>query len=202
MLTLIVMIASSAITTNQGPRPCIANYLTHYCIVRADIPFGAQAAQLIHAAGQSISEPVSEGTYAIALHVKCEADLRALSERLTTAAIEHALIVESDPPFAGQAMAIGVKPTDRKQLKPFLSSYALVAQPDRAAGVMTRQAGGLNPPERSTHAPLAQPDRASRVMTSKVGGLNPSGCATSPSGLFQRIRRWLGGRNSQTAPSR
>lgn len=155
---------------------CIANtYLTHYCVVRSDLPFGAQAAQLIHAAGQSVTEPLGEGSYAIALHVPNQIELRRLAARLEIAAIPHKVIVESDAPYAGQWMAIGIKPMDRKLLKPLLSSYPLARQP----------------------APLAQPDRAAGVMTRQVGGLNPSGCATSKPGLFQRTRRWLGGKNSQ-----
>lgn len=155
---------------------CIAinQYLTHYCVVRSDLPVGVQAAQLIHAAGQSVSEPLAEGSYAIALHVKSEAELLALSKRLKTAAIDHALVVESDEPYSGQAMAIGINPMDRKPLKPLLSSYPLVR-----------------------NAPVAQSDRAPRVMTSEAGGLNPSGRATSTPGLFQRTRRWFGGKNSQ-----
>ena len=145
---------------------CIAinQYLTHYCVVRADIPFGAQAAQLIHAAGYSVSEPVPDGSYAIALHAKDEAELRALAEKLTAGGIEHKLIIESDPPYAGQAMAIGVRPMDRKRVKPFLSSFALVAQSGRAPGVMTREVSGSNPAKRA-----------------------------KPCGPVQRMRRWFGG---------
>src|SRR5690242_19751358 len=117
---------------------CIANtqYLTHYCVVRSDIPFGAQAAQLIHAAGQSVTEPATEGTYAIALHVKDEVELYRLTAKLELAGIKHTLIRESDAPYAGQLMAIGIPPMDRKRLKPLLSSYPLaryapLAQPDR-----------------------------------------------------------------------
>jgi hypothetical protein len=103
--------------------------------------------------------------------------LRSLSVRLADANVRHALVVEADAPYAGQAMAIGIEPMDRKLLKPLLSSYPL-----------------------ARHAPLAQPDRAVGVMTRQVGSLNLSGRATSPRGLFQRIRRWLGGKNSQPAP--
>lgn len=162
--------------SQQSPRwktkPCIANtqYLTHYCLVRSDLPFGAQVAQLIHAAGQSIKEPISEGTYAIALHIKTEAELRGLSDKLRAASIEHELIIESDAPHAGQAMAIGIRPMDRQRLKPLLSSYPLAR----------------------SKAPLAQSDRAPTVMTLGVGGLNPSGRATY-CGLLQRMRRWLAG---------
>lgn len=161
--------------------PCIANtqYLTHYCVVRSDLPFGAQAAQLIHAAGQSVTEPAAEGTYAIALHAKDETELYRLTAKLELGGIKHTPIRESDAPYAGQLMAIGIPPQDRAKLKPFLSSYPLVKY----------------------NAPVAQSDRASGVMTQKAGGLNPSGRATSSRSAFQRIRRWLGGKNSPAAPS-
>lgn len=130
---------------------CIANnqYLTHYCVVRADIPVGAQAAQLIHAAGYSALQEMPEGTYAIALHVPDEAELRRLAAKLRQAEIPHHLIIESDEPYSGQAMAIGITPMHRRQLKPLLSSYALVAQPGRALGVMTQEVSGSNPAERA-----------------------------------------------------
>jgi hypothetical protein len=133
-------------------RPCIAinQYLTHYCVVRADIPFGAQAAQLIHAAGYSVSEPIPPDSYAIALHVQNEVELRSLAAILSAAQIDHRLIIESDAPYTDQAMAIGIRPMDRKLLKPFLSSYALVAQPGRASRLMTVKVAGSNPAERST----------------------------------------------------
>lgn len=134
-------------------RACIAinQYLTHYCVVRADLPFGIQAAQLVHAAGYSTKSPLPDGTYAIALHVKDEPALRALAARLYDAGIEHTLVIEEDAPYAGQAMAIGITPTsNRRQLKPYLSSYALVAQSGRALGVMTREALGSNPSERAS----------------------------------------------------
>lgn len=57
-----------------------------------------------------------------------EAELRALSERLTAAAIQHSLVIEEDDPYCGQAMALGIEPMQRHQLKRYLSSYALVVQ--------------------------------------------------------------------------
>jgi hypothetical protein len=131
--------------------PCIAinQYLTHYCVVRADLPFGVQAAQLIHAAGYSIRSPIPDGTYAVALHAADEREVRALAQRLHDAGIEHTLIVEEDAPYACQAMAIGIAPCERRKLKPYLSKYALVAQPGRALGVMTREVQGSNPCERA-----------------------------------------------------
>ncbi len=123
--------------------------MTHYCVVRADLPFGAQAAQLIHAAGYSTKSPLPDGTYAIALHVRDEDELRRLAARLTMANIAHHLIIESDEPYVGQAMAIGIEPCDRRSVKSYLSKYALVAQSGRAAGVMIQQVRGSNPCERA-----------------------------------------------------
>ena len=155
------MTLANAIRLPYIAYPCIAinQYLTHYCVVRSDLPVGSQAAQLIHAAGFSASPDLPEGTYAIALHAKGEAELRALSERLKAAKIEHTLVVETDAPYTGQAMAIGIRPMDRKILKPLLSSYALVAQSDRASGVMTLKATGLNPVERAKQCEPVQRKR-------------------------------------------
>lgn len=168
--------------------------MTHYCVTRADIPFGVQAAQLIHAAGQSVESKVPDGTYAIALHVQNEVELRKLSAKLTGAAIDHALIIEVDKPYTGQAMAIGIKPMDRKLLKPFLSSLALVAQ-RQSIESNDLEAGGSTPSERATFCACSSENRASKAaMPSKVGGSIPSRRATSR-GPLQRIRRWLAGRN-------
>lgn len=65
-------------------------------------------------------------TYAIALLAKDEVDLCALAARLKMAGIERHLIVEPDAPYAGQAMAIGIAPTDRRLLKKYLSQYPLL----------------------------------------------------------------------------
>lgn len=174
---------------------CIAinQYLTHYCVVRADIPFGAQAAQLIHAAGYSVSEPVPPDSYAIALHVPDESELRALAGRLEAAQIEHRLIVESDAPYAGQAMALGIKPMDRKSLKPLLSSYALVAQPGRAADPKDRTVSGSNPAERTISTSVAQSGQSAK--SNDLGGSQVQILSDVPvkCGPVQRIRRWLAG---------
>lgn len=126
--------------------------MTHYCVVRSDLPVGTQAAQLIHAAGYSVKDPLPEGTYAIALQTQDEAELLALHTVLESASIPHKLIIEEDPPYAGQAMAIGIQPMDRAILKPYLHQFTLVAQSDRAPGVMTQEVAGLNPAERANGA--------------------------------------------------
>lgn len=101
-----------------------------------------------------------DGTYAIALHVANEPELRGLARRLEDARIPHNLIVESDEPYSGQAMAIGVQPCDRRRLKPLLSRFALVAQSGRASGVMTPKVSGSNPAERTKpHARSSEGER-------------------------------------------
>lgn len=91
-------------------------------IVRPDLPRGLQAAQIVHAAGES-SGSVPPGTYAIVL--AC-AELRALSAQLTERGVKHTLIVENSGDFAGEATAIGVKPERRSMLRKHFSSYPLL----------------------------------------------------------------------------
>lgn len=62
----------------------------------------------------------------MALTVKNEAQLRSLAETLEQAGLPRHLIVESDAPYEGQAMALGIAPMDRKHLKKYLSQYPLL----------------------------------------------------------------------------
>jgi hypothetical protein len=102
--------------------------------VRADLPTGVQAAQLIHAAGQSSPGNLPPGTYAVALTVPDEAALRALADDLGAAGLPRHLVVEDDAPYSGQAMALGIAPGDRKRLKPYLSRYPLLKAPVAQSG--------------------------------------------------------------------
>lgn len=67
-----------------------------------------------------------EGTYAVALTVPDESALRKLGDTLLAAGLSRHMIVESDAPFEGQAMAIGIPPCDRKPLKKYLSCFPLL----------------------------------------------------------------------------
>jgi hypothetical protein len=100
--------------------------IAHYCLTRADIPIGLQAAQLIHAAGESSPGSLSPHTYAIALTCSDETSLQALSEKLFFAGIKHKRIVESVAPWTGQLMALGIPPASRNFLKKYLSVYPLL----------------------------------------------------------------------------
>lgn len=100
--------------------------IAHYCITRADLPYGVQAAQLIHAAGESSPGKLSSGTFAFALITKDENELRDLGWELCKAGIPHKLIFEPDAPWTGQLMAIGVVPGCRSSLKKYFSKLKLL----------------------------------------------------------------------------
>lgn len=100
--------------------------IAHYCITRADIPHGNQAAQLIHAAGESSSGNLSPHTYAIALTARDEAHLDEISVRLDAEGIVHTRIVENDAPYEGQLMAIGIPPQERWRIHKHLSQLPLL----------------------------------------------------------------------------
>lgn len=53
-------------------------------------------------------------------------ELLALSHALAAAGIVHTRIVEDDPPFTDQLLAIGIPPTSRRALRPFLRDLPLV----------------------------------------------------------------------------
>lgn len=98
---------------------------THYVIVRADLPAGAAAAQLIHAAGESSPGHLPPGTYAIALACPNERALVLLADQLRLAGVSFRCIFETDAPWNGQLMAIGIEPGPRSKLRKLLSSLPL-----------------------------------------------------------------------------
>lgn len=83
------------------------------------------AAQIVHAAGESAPQRLPAGTYAVVLAVDDSQALEALSERLTAQDVRHTVIRESDPPYQGQATAIGVEPALRSVLRRHFSSLPL-----------------------------------------------------------------------------
>ncbi|NJK32610.1 MAG: hypothetical protein HC927_09480 [Deltaproteobacteria bacterium] len=95
-----------------------AQRLTHYCVIRQDLPRGVLAAQLIHAAGESVRGALPEHTIAVALAADDEAHLLALERELRRLGIAHRAIREPDPPWNGALMAIGLEPVrDRARLR-------------------------------------------------------------------------------------
>lgn len=84
------------------------------------------SAQLLHAAGESSPGNLPEGTYAVALAARNEMQLLALEKKLISKNIPHAAIRESDEPYGGQLMAIGIAPCDRSLVRKEVSSFGLI----------------------------------------------------------------------------
>lgn len=85
-----------------------------------------QAAQLVHAAGESSPGNLPEGTYAIVLAVPNHAKLLALEKVLEENNIPHKSIREPDLPWNGELMSIGIFPMERSLLKKYLSNLPLL----------------------------------------------------------------------------
>lgn len=123
-------VGSNPTRRTNGPVPPVEpinGSSTHYCIVRADLPRGVLAAQLIHAAGESSPGGLPKGTRAVALATRCERELADIERRLQQLGIEHRAIREPDPPWDGALMAIGLVPVlDRTTLRRALRRLPLL----------------------------------------------------------------------------
>ena len=93
--------------------------------MRRDLPVGLAIAQIIHAAGESVREPLPHGTNALALEVPGEKELLKLVDRLRAAGVRYTVIIENDAPYEGQVMAVGVTPGPKVELRRFFSSLPL-----------------------------------------------------------------------------
>lgn len=83
------------------------------------------AAQVAHAAGASARHP--PGTYVVVLAASSEAHLDEIARRLESVNVPLTLIEESDGPFAGQKMALGLDlVTDRTPVRKVVSSLPLL----------------------------------------------------------------------------
>lgn len=84
------------------------------------MPLGVVCAQVTHAAGDSAVGFSLQRWYqgpvtAVVLGVRDEKQLKYYWRRLEKAEISHTLVVEDAGPFAGQATAIGVMPTEDRE---------------------------------------------------------------------------------------
>lgn len=95
--------------------------------MRKDLPIGTIAAQLVHAAGESALFKIPEGTHAVVLSVPNEDELLSLEQLLLDNSIPHRAIRESDSPWNGQIMAIGLIPSRKtEKIKKVLSRFPLL----------------------------------------------------------------------------
>ena len=89
------------------------------------MPPGTVVAQVAHAAGNS-SKRHPFGTYVVVLAAKNESHLIGISHLLSEYDITHSVVTESDKPYSGQAMAIGLELVrDRSKVKKCLSYLPL-----------------------------------------------------------------------------
>jgi hypothetical protein len=109
--------------SKSGP-PDTAPLQVLYTVVRGDLPHGTQVAQTAHAASEASGYPT---TIAVALMVPDEDTLRRVADALGEHSLTYRLIVEDAGPYAGQAMALGIKPTtDRAAISRVTSALPLV----------------------------------------------------------------------------
>jgi hypothetical protein len=85
------------------------------------------AAEVTHAAGESSPGNLPTGTNAVVLGVEPN-ELFILLEQLRRDEVPHAAIIESDPPYDGQLMAIGIEPRPRAELRRYVSSFPLLRE--------------------------------------------------------------------------
>lgn len=100
--------------------------MTHYVVVRADLPRGIQAAQIVHAAGESSPGDIVEGTFAVVLAAPDEESLMAVAARLLRERVAFVPIFEPDAPYDGALMAIGLRPARKETLRRYLSALPLL----------------------------------------------------------------------------
>jgi hypothetical protein len=98
----------------------------HFVIVRRDLPLGIIGANIVHAAGESSPGNLSSGTHAVVLVVPDESALKAVAARLELARVPCKRIIEDDPPYMGQLMAIGCVPGRKEVVGRYLSSLPLL----------------------------------------------------------------------------
>lgn len=94
--------------------------LTHYIIVRRDLPLGVLAAMVTHAAGESapLYQDAYDGRFrharAVVLEAKSELVLDRIATTLQKAEVQCVEIWENAGPYAEQLMAIGLVPVEGK----------------------------------------------------------------------------------------
>lgn len=92
--------------------------LTHYIIVRRDLPLGVLAAMITHAAGESgaLYQDPYDGRFrdarAVVLEAKDEKDLYRVARKLQRHGIQYTQVVETGPTYFGELMAIGLVPVE------------------------------------------------------------------------------------------
>jgi len=103
-----------------------------YIVVKDANSRGVIGCQSGHAAGESMVVEHVRDYNPADIHIvllaanHCE-DLEALGRALVADGIPHAVIRETDPPYNGQATAVGISPTrDRDRIRPFVEQFKVL----------------------------------------------------------------------------
>lgn len=99
------------------------NPLTHYVVVRPDLPIGLLAAQVAHAAGESSPGNLPSGTHAVILQAS-KNEIEALSSKLKEGNVPHVLVRDCD--LQNEVTALGIEPALKSKIRPWVSSFALL----------------------------------------------------------------------------
>lgn len=94
--------------------------------MRADLPRGIQAANIVHAAGESSPGGLPSGTHAVVLTVPDELTLQRVAAKLAGAGVAFVRIEEPDAPWDGALMALGLVPARKEDVRRLLSSLPLL----------------------------------------------------------------------------
>jgi peptidyl-tRNA hydrolase len=87
---------------------------------------GIAFAQVVHAAGESSNGKLKPGTYAVALSVESEQQLRSLADELEAKGVPVHRVEESHGKYAGQLMALGIAPGPKSVRGQHLSTLPLI----------------------------------------------------------------------------
>jgi len=85
-----------------------------------------QAAQIVHAAGESSPGNLPPGTYAVVLAVDNERALARAADVIRQRGVNFTVLFEPDVPFDGAMMAIGLAPGRKEALRRHVSSFPLL----------------------------------------------------------------------------
>lgn len=122
--------------------------LTHYIIVRRDLPTGVAMAMVAHAAGESfglcagssiLERSVINGEVGgvipsprsipkptvVVLGARNEAKLLKLAQSLLSKQVNFAAITEPDAPYSGQLMAVGLALGQKAELLPHVKEFQM-----------------------------------------------------------------------------
>lgn len=92
--------------------------LSHYIVVRQDLPSGIKLAQVAHAAGESGGN-IPPNTHAIVLETDSES-LLDLEAKLWDDSVPYSAIRET-----GQLLAIGICPGEKEKIEKYTSTFRL-----------------------------------------------------------------------------